>query len=66
MEYICEHLQQLEIIEDLPEADVPPEPLTNRATDVLSATLSYLAVHILHQPGRFGVVGKILSMDSNY
>ena len=57
VDYICRQLEQLGIIEQLPDADVPPEYLINRATDVLSATLTYLAVHIQHQPGRFGVFG---------
>jgi len=30
--------------------------MLNRATDI-SAVLTYLAVHIRHEPGRFGVVG---------
>ena len=59
VEYICRQLEQLDIIEHLPDADVPPEYLINRATDVLSATLTYLAVHIHHQPGRLGVIGRL-------
>ena len=61
MEYICRQLEQLDIIEHLPDADVAPDHLINRATDVLSATLTYLAVHIHHQPGRFGVIGILLN-----
>ena len=59
MEYICRQLEQLDIIKHIPDADVPPDYLINRATDVLSATLTYLAVHIHHQPGRFGVFGRL-------
>jgi hypothetical protein len=59
VEYICRQLEQLDIIKHIPDADVPPDYLINRATDVLSATLTYLAVHIHHQPGRFGVIGRL-------
>src|SRR5271154_2544257 len=58
VEYICQHLGQLSVIEHLPDTDDQPKQLTNRATDVLSAALNYLAVHIRHEPGRFGVFGK--------
>jgi len=57
VEYICRKLTELKIIEDLPNANIPTEHLTNRATDVLSSALTYLALHIRHEPGSSGVVG---------
>ena len=63
VEYICQHLRQLNVIEQLPDADVPPEQLINRATDVLSSALTYLAVHIRYEGGRFGVVGRLPSVS---
>jgi len=59
MDYICRQLGQLNITRDLPETDVLPEQLINRATDVLSATMTYLAVHIQREPGCFGVLGNL-------
>ena len=59
VEYICRQLEQLNVIEHLPDTDDPPTQLRNRATDVLSASLHYLAVHIRRESGRFGVVGKL-------
>jgi hypothetical protein len=60
MEYICRQLGQLNVVEDLPDTnDDQPKQLTNRATDVLSASLNYLAVHIRRDSGRFGVVGTL-------
>jgi hypothetical protein len=57
VDYICRQLDQLSVLESLPDGHVQPEQLMNRATDILSAVLTYLAVHIRHEPGRFGVVG---------
>ena len=60
MEYICRQLGQLNVVEDLPDTnDDQPKQLTNRATDVLSASLNYLAVYIRRDSGRFGVVGTL-------
>ena len=65
VEYICRQLTQLKIVEDLPDADVPTETLVNRATDVLSASIIYLAVHIQHEPGQFGVIGRISNFSAS-
>ena len=59
VDYICRQLGQLNVIEGLPDTnDNQPKQLSNRATDVLSASLNYLAVHIRRDSGRFGLVGK--------
>jgi hypothetical protein len=57
VEYICQQVGQLKIVENLPEANIRPDQLINRATDVLSASLNYLAVYIRREPGLFGVLG---------
>ena len=57
MDYICRQLGRLEVIEGLPDAKIESETLINRATDVLSGALTYLAVHISREPGVFGVLG---------
>jgi len=57
VDYICRQLAQLSVLESLPDGHVQPEQLMNRATDILSAVLTYLAIHIRHEPGPFGVVG---------
>lgn len=58
LDYISRQLEGLEIIERLPEAGVKTEQLVNRALDVLSASLNYLSVHIGHESGRLGILGK--------
>jgi len=60
VDYICRQLEQLNAIKDLPEADAQPEQVTNRATDVLTAIMTYLAIHIRHE--RFGVLGSLHSV----
>src|SRR5271154_3179572 len=62
VEYICRQLGELNVIEHLPDTDDQPKHLINRETDVLSASLQYLAVHIRRESGRFGLVGKLLSI----
>lgn len=62
VEYICHHLRQLNVIEHFPDADVPSEQVVNRATDVLSSALTYLAVHIRYEGGQFGLVGRLPSV----
>jgi len=60
LDYISRQLGQLAIVQDLPQISIDSEPLRNRATDVLSATLSFLAVNIKAQSNRFGMIGKSL------
>ena len=59
VEYICRQLGQLNVIDHLPDTDDQPKQLTNRATDVLSASLKYLTIHIRRDSGRFGVIGML-------
>jgi len=59
MDYICRQLSRLKVIEGLPDAKIESETLINRATDVLSGALTYLAVHLSREPGVFGVLGRM-------
>ena len=62
VEYICRQLSYLKVIERLPDSKIESvEDLINRATDVLSAALSYLAFHINREPGMLGVLGTRLT-----
>jgi hypothetical protein len=57
LDYINRQLGQLKVITELPDSGVPPITLINRAVDVKSAALTYIAVRIHHQSGRFGTLG---------
>lgn len=57
IDYICRQLELLNVVGEFPAADLQAEPVTNRATDVLSSAMNYLAVHIRHEPGSLGVLG---------
>lgn len=57
LDYISRQLGHLEIIKRLPEAEVKSDEIVNRAMDVLSAALNYLAVHIRHESSRLGIIG---------
>jgi hypothetical protein len=61
IEYISRQLAQLEIVKDLPDVDVNSDHLVNRAMDVLSASLMYMAIQIRHEAGYFGVPGELYS-----
>jgi len=60
VDYICKQLGQLRVIEQIP-TEIPLEhrQLLNRAADVLSAVLTFLAVNIRRAPSVLGVAGKI-------
>ena len=56
LEHMWQILGQLEVIENLPD-DVENTSLTNRAIDVRSAMMLYLAVEIEHGDNPLGIVG---------
>ena len=58
LDYIDRQLQQLRIVQDLPENSVSPDVLVNRAMDVRSASMNYVAVHIHHESQTYGTAGK--------
>jgi hypothetical protein len=61
LEFIHYQLQQLEVINELPDSEVRPTALINRAMDVKSAVLTFIAVHIRHEGNRLGLIGSSLS-----
>lgn len=61
LDYIYRQLGQLTAIQSLPDSVVPPQALINRATDVKSAVLVYVAVHIRHEGIRCGIIGMCAS-----
>ena len=65
LDYISRQLGRLEIIHRIPDAGVQSDQLINRAMDVLSSALSYLAVHLRHEANRLGIIG-MLSGNSTY
>jgi len=58
LDYISRHLEQIEIVQELPETNIRSVQLENRATDVLSASLTFLAMSINHELGSLGMIGK--------
>lgn len=57
LDYISRQLGRLEIIQRLPEIGAQSNQIANRALDVLSSALQYLAVHIQHESTRLGILG---------
>lgn len=53
-----QQLEQLEILDILPEELEQRESVFNRAIDVRSAAMTYLAVNIQHQTTALGDMGK--------
>jgi hypothetical protein len=62
IDYISRQLARLEVIERLPDAGVKTDQLVNRALDVLSASLNYLSLHIRHESGRLGILGRHIAI----
>lgn len=56
LDFISRQLGQLRIIKNVPETILAVE-LVNRAMDVLSAALIFLAVHIRRESRYFGIIG---------
>jgi hypothetical protein len=66
LEHMWQILGQLEVIKSLPD-DVEHTSLTNRAIDVRSAMMLYLAVEIEHSDNPLGIVGvKPPIYEDNY
>ena len=56
MEYMCQLLRQIEAVEKFSD-DLDNESLVNRAIDVRSASMLYLAAHVRHGKNRLGEIG---------
>lgn len=65
LDYISRRLEQLKVIAQLPDATVPTDDLIDRATDVRSASLKYIAAQIRHESQYFGLAGTYLLLESN-
>ena len=57
LDYIYRQLGQLRVVNDLPDTGVTSEPLMNRALDVRSAVMTYIAIHIRHDYNPLGIGG---------
>ena len=57
LDYIARQLDHLKVISQLPDSIVPTDDVVNRAIDVRSASLNYIAVHIRHESQYFGIIG---------
>jgi hypothetical protein len=60
LDYIARRLNQLKVISQLPETIMPADDLVNRAMDVRTASLNYIAVHIRHESQYFGIAGTCI------
>jgi len=57
LDYISQQLERLKITEQLPEnTNVPSDALINRAIDVRSASMLFLAAHIRHESDHLGII----------
>lgn len=61
---MCQQLERLEILNILPD-DIDQESIFNRAIDVRSSSMLYLAVNIHHDATRFGNLGINLFISTN-
>jgi hypothetical protein len=57
LDYMHRQLGQLNVINDIPESDVPSQTLLNRALDVKTCSLNFLAIHIGLENNRLGLIG---------
>jgi hypothetical protein len=64
LDFICQQLEQLEIVDVLPDDLQQREILVNRAMDVRSASMSYLAVNIRHDATPLGSIGTQFNSQS--
>jgi len=60
LDYISRHLEQIEMVQQLPEAYIKSALLKNRAIDVLSASMLFLAATIDHEVSKVGLIGSSL------
>jgi hypothetical protein len=57
LDYICQQVEQLAVAENLPNDLEQREAVINRALDVRSASMQYLAVHIRHDSTPLAILG---------
>ena len=61
LDFMYQQLEQLRVIDCIPENFEQRDILVNRALDVRSACMRYLAVNICHNATSFGTMGKVHS-----
>ena len=59
---MCQQLEQLAILDDLPDDLEQREFVINRALDVRSASMLYLAINIRHDSTSLGIPGKVIKV----
>jgi hypothetical protein len=65
LEFICQQLEQLDVVGRVPDDLRQRDFIINRAMDVRSASLLYLALHIRHDATPLGIFGISLVDISN-
>ena len=65
LDYISRQLGQLQILETLPNVNVPSQNLVNSALEVRAAVMRYLAVMIRYESKASGVMGIIKVFGAN-
>jgi hypothetical protein len=65
LDFMCQQLEQLEVIDSVPKDLEQRDILINRALDVRSACMQYLAANIPHEATRFGIPGAFSAVISN-
>jgi hypothetical protein len=56
---MCQELEQLKVIDSIPEDFEQRDILVNRALDVRSACMRFLAANICHNATSFGITGRM-------
>jgi hypothetical protein len=57
LDYMCQQLEQLDVVRILPVDLEEYRGVVNRAVDIRSACMVYIACHIQHDITKFGLVG---------
>jgi len=59
LDYICSQLANLDVVEEVPENLPHRDRLVNRAVDVRSASMLYIAIQLKHDQNSFGLAGLV-------
>jgi hypothetical protein len=57
LDYMCQQLEQLDIVRILPGELEDYRSVINRAVDIRSACMLYIAYHVQHEQTNFGILG---------
>lgn len=61
LDFMCQQLEQFKVIERIPKNIEQRDVLVNRALDVRSACMQYLAANIRHEATFLGTTGTVHS-----